>query len=105
MFGLDVLQLMLEAVETGVTMNDLDVDAAHLPCCQVAEVTSALEVPIVWRGVGGWPLHLDLSGHLGNAIAVSYDAVEASGNADGDLERLKENISTYCRTLDLRKPT
>lgn len=92
MFGLDVFRLMMGAAEMWVTVNGLVVDPAHLLGCQVAEVTSALEVPIVWRGVGRSLLHLDLTEHLGNAFAVSYDAVEASGNANDDLERLQENI-------------
>lgn len=92
MFGLDVFRLMMGAAEMQVTVNRLDVDAAHLPRCQVAEVTSALEVLMARRGVGCSLLHLGSSEHLGNAFAVSYDAVEASGNASGDLERLQENI-------------
>ena len=89
MFGLDVFRLMMGAAEMRVTMNDPVVNTAHLPRCQIAEVTSALEVPIVWKGS---LLHLDSSEHLGNAFAVSYDAAETSGNAIGDLERLQENI-------------
>jgi hypothetical protein len=105
MFGLDVFRLMVGAAEMWVMVNGLVVDPAHLPRCQVAEVTSALEVPIVWRGVGRSLLHLDLSEHLGNAFAVSYDAVEASGNANDDLERLQENIGyaqRMARALGLR---
>jgi hypothetical protein len=108
MFGLDVSRLMIGAAEMRVTVNGLVVDAAHLPHCQVAEVTSALEVQIVWRGVGGSLSHLDSSEHLGNAFAVSYDEVEASGNANGDLERLRENIGyaqRMARARSLRKPT
>jgi hypothetical protein len=91
MFGLDVFRLMMGAAEMRVTVNGLVVDAAHLPRCQVAQVTSALEVQIVWRGVGV-SSHLDSSEHLGNAFAVSYDVVEVSGNANGDLERLQERL-------------
>jgi len=65
LFGLDVFRLMMGSAETRVTVSRLVVDAAHLPGCQVAEGTSALEVPIVWRRVGGSLLHLDLSEHLG----------------------------------------
>lgn len=93
MFGLDVFRLMMGAAEMRVMVNRLVVDAAHLPRCQVAEVILALEVLMTRRGVGGSLLHLDSSEHLGNAFAVSYDAVEALGNANGDLERLQENIS------------
>ena len=92
MFGLDVFRLMIGAAETRGTLNDLVVDAAHLPRCQVAGVTSALGVPKVWRGVRGSLSHLDSSERLGSAFAVSYDAAEVSGNANGDLERLQENI-------------
>ncbi len=83
--GLDVLRLMMGAVEMRVTVNGLVVNASHLPHCQVAQATLALEVPIVWRGAGGLLLDLDSSGHLENAFAVSYDVVEASGSANGDL--------------------
>jgi hypothetical protein len=105
MFGQDVFRLMMGPAEM---LNGLVVDAAHLPRCQVAGVTSALGVPKAWRGVGGSFLHLDSSEHLENAFAVSYDAVGASGNANGDLERLQENIGNIqrtVRTLGLRKPT
>lgn len=104
-FGLDVFRLMMGAAEMRVTGNGHVVDTAHLPHCQVAEVTSALDVPIVW---GGSPLHLDSSEHLGNAFAASYDAAEALGNANGDLERLQENIGyaqRMTRAVGLRKPT
>lgn len=87
MLGLDVFRLMMGAAEMWVTVNGLVVDAAHLPRCQVAGVISALGVPKVWRGESGSPLHLD-SSDLENASAVSYDVVGASGNANGDLERL-----------------
>ena len=87
MFGLDAFRMMIGAAEMRVTMNGLVVDAAHLPGCQVAEVTSALKAPMV-RRAGGSLLHPDSSEHLGNASVVGYDAVEASGNANGDLERL-----------------
>jgi hypothetical protein len=106
MFGLDVFRLMMGGAEMWVTVNGLVVDPAHPPRCQVVEVTLALEVPIVWRGVGGSLLHLDSSEDLGNAFAVSYDAVEASGNANDDLERLQENIEyaqRMVRALGLRK--
>jgi hypothetical protein len=108
MFGLDAFRLMVGAAEMRVTVNGLVVDAAHLPRCQIAQVTSALEVPMVWRGVGGSFLHLDSSEHLGNAFAVSYDAVETSGNANGDHERLQEYIGyaqRMARALRLRKRT
>src|SRR6266849_6555609 len=108
MFGLDVFRMMVGAAEMRVTVNGLVVDAAHLLGCQVAGVTLALEEPMVWRGVGRSLLHLDSSEHLGNAFAVGYDAVEASGNANGDLERLEENIGFAqhtARAVGLRKPT
>lgn len=88
MLSLDVLRLMTEAAETRVIVRGPVVDAARPPRCQVAEVTSALEVLIVWRGMKGSLLHLRLTGHLANAVAVRYDAVEALGNANDDLERL-----------------
>lgn len=81
---------MMGAAEMRVTVNGL-VGAAHPQRCQVVEVTLALEVPIVWGGVGGSLLHLDSSEHLGNAFAVSYDAVEVLGNANGDLERMNDD--------------
>lgn len=87
-----------------MTVNGLVVDPAHLPRCQVAEVTLALEVRIVWRGVGRSLLHLDLSEHLGNAFAVSYDALEALGNANDDLERLQENIGYAQRMARATRP-
>ena len=102
MFGLDVFRLMMGAAEMRVTVNGLAVDVARLPHCQVAEV------PEVWRRVRGSFLHLDSNKHLGNADAVSYDAVEASGNASGDLERLQENIGyaqRMARFLGLKKLT
>jgi hypothetical protein len=40
---------MVEVEEMRVIVNDLVVNAAHLPHCQVAEVTLALVVPNVWR--------------------------------------------------------
>ena len=89
MFGLDGFRLMMGAAGMQVMVYGPVVDTAHLPRCQVAEVTSALEVPIVWKGS---LLHLDSSEYLGNAFAVSYDAAETLGNANGDLERLQENI-------------
>jgi hypothetical protein len=88
MLSLDVLRLMTEAAGTRVIVKGSVVDAARPPRCQVAEVTSAPEVPIVWRGMRDSLLHPRLSGHLANAVVVSYDAVEALGNANGDLERL-----------------
>ena len=88
MLGFDVLRLKMGAAGTRVIVRSPGVDAALPPCCRVAGVTSALEVPIVWRGMRGLLLHLRLTGHLANAVAVSYDVVEALGNANDDLERL-----------------
>jgi hypothetical protein len=99
---------MIGAAEMRATVKCLVVDVAHLPRCQVAGVTSVLEVRVVLRGLGSSFLHLDSSEHLGNAFAVNYDAVEASGNANGDLERLQENIGyaqRIARALGLRQPT
>jgi hypothetical protein len=99
---------MMGPEEMWVRVNGPVVDAAHLPRCQVAGATSALGMPMVWRGVGGSFLHPDSSEHLRNAFGVSYDAVEASENANGDLERLQGNIGYVqrtVRTLGLRKPT
>lgn len=100
--------MMMGPAETWVTVNGLVLDAAHLPRCQVAGATSVLGVPKARRCVGGSILHLDSSEHPANAFAVSHDAVEASGNANGDLERLQGNIEHIQRTVravGLRKPT
>jgi hypothetical protein len=85
MLGFDALPLLMAAgmrVRVWVPV----VDAARPPRGQVAEVTLAL--PIAWRGIGGSLLHLRSSGRLAIAVAASYDVVEATGNANGDLERL-----------------
>ena len=51
--GLDVLRLMIGAAGMRVTVRGPDVNAAHPPRGLVVGVTSALEVPIVWRGMQG----------------------------------------------------
>lgn len=92
MLGLDVFRLMTGAAGTRVIVRGPVVGAALPPHCQVAGVTSALDVPIVWRGMMGSLLHLRLTRHLANAVVVSYDVVGALGNANGDLERLQIKI-------------
>lgn len=80
---------MAEAAEMRVMVMSPTVDAARLQRCQIAGGILALGGPTAWRGVSDSPLHLPSSGNRVNAVAVSYDAVGASGNASGDLEKLK----------------
>jgi len=84
-WGSDVLRMMGDAVETQVMAMVPVVNVARPSDCQVAGVTLALEELRVWRRMRNSSLHLDLSEHLVNAVAV-----EASENPCGDPGRVND---------------